>query len=725
MDDKREKQELIFHRALELTGKQREFFVARACANEVQQISEINSLLNAFENDAGFLDNPVNDLGLSLFYEEKSTLENTLIGIYQVGNKIGQGGMGEVYDAVDTKLNRRVALKFLTGSSSDDQLARRQLIREAQAIALLDHPNICSIYGIEQIEDFNFIVMPYIEGETLAEFIKNSVFSRERILSLTRQIVSAVAFAHSNGIVHRDLKPANIMIKTDGQIKILDFGLAKIVEKISDFETAVENTDSISRDGLIIGTVSYMSPEQLRGEKLDFQSDIFSVGIILFELMVGKNPFQRESQAETIAALLSEVPPFERDFRNIIPIGLPEIVSKSLQKDKSKRFQSAAEMLVELDNLKATRNVNGISKLGRKSYAMFLVVILILTVLFAGMFFYEKKTPRRSLALVPVTSESDLTEYEYLADGLTRSLTESLSAISSLDVKKETYVSSLKNKQLSLQEVGRKLNVDIVVAGNLTRRPDNFYLNIKILRTADNSILDSSDFLGQESNLVDLQEQVAERVTSIMQFDLTETDRNQMARENSQNPEALELYFKGRYYWSRRKSNDLRTAIEYFTQATDLDPSYAKAWSGLADSYTLYSVPGKSGFISTEEAIIKAKAAAKNALKLNDSLCEPYHSLGMIKLRFEWDWKGAEKDFRMALKLDPEYAPAFSGLSNLYLITGRLDDSLAEAQKLKEFDPFSIHPDLTIGRIYYFKHDYENAARIYTGLQKHIQAIRE
>ena len=711
------KQEKIFHRALELAGEERNSFLLKTCSDDDIQLREIQSLIQAFENSENFLDEPIFNAGLGLLHKQNgNNPANSNIGIYQVREKIGEGGMGEVYDAFDTKLNRRVALKFLSESFDDDNFAKRQLVREAQAVALLDHPNICAVYDFQETEKHHFIVMQYIEGLTLAELIKKSPVNREQVLSITRQIISAVAFAHSNGIIHRDLKPANIMIKNDGQIKVLDFGLAKSIGQISNLEAGKENTSLVSQNGLIIGTVSYMSPEQLRGEKLDYQSDIFTIGIILYELVSGKNPFTRKSQAETIASILNENPVPLKDLKINTPIDLSAIVQKCLEKDKAKRFQSAAEILVELDNAKLNKTTGLVFNLKSASISLLLTVLLILLSVFAVKFIYPEDKQKRSFAVLPIANKSEQAEYQYLADGFTRDLIENLSGLSVLDVKSESYISRFKDQSINPQTAGQELNVEAVLDGALIKRGNSVFLDLKIIKTSDGSVLDAAEFLIKESDLIALQEKISSRIISKMDTELTEKDKARLNKNNPRNPEALRLYFQGRYYWSRREGKDLENALFYFKEATDLEPSYAKAWAGLADSYAFYSVPGESGTISTEEAVMRAKAAAKNALQIDNTLSEPHSALGTIKLRFEWDWVGAEKHFRDAINLDPEFAPARYGLSNVLLITGRFYEALAEAQKMKEFDPFSVSSDINIGKIYYYKRDYEKTTQIYSEL---------
>lgn len=701
-----EERENIFHEALALQGEERDSYLLRACSENKKQLSEIESLLRAFENDADFLEEPVFDMALGLFGEKNRRIPaGTWIGPYQVGKKVGEGGMGEVYDALHAKLNRRVALKFIS-ESFDNISARRQLRREAQAVALLEHDNICAIYDFEEVEGYHFIVMQYIEGLTLAELIEKFPIDQKQVLSIARQIISAVDFAHSHGIIHRDLKPANIMIKPDEQIKVLDFGLAKTILPITNSSPGKENTSVISRDGLIMGTISYMSPEQLRGEKVGFQSDIFSIGIILYELAAGKNPFKRSSQAETIAAILSEEPEPLENHAPKVSGNLSVVVRKCLQKDKTRRFQTATEILTELEGAESKKSTGVILK---KVLATSLILLFVLSALL-----FPAKGRKLSFAVLPIINESARPDYQYLAEGFTREMIENLSRASNLDIKREAQVSRYKEQSVTPQTAGLELNVDAVLSGSIVQRGDSPFLVVQIVKTSDGALLDTAEFTLKEFDLVSIRENLSQRIAEKFQFELTEEERARLDQTGTKKSEALRVYFLGRFYWNRRGPNDLKEAIKYFSEATNLEPSYAKAWAGLADSYALYSVPGQSGSISSEEAANMARKAAKTALQFDPTLSEPHSSLALIKQRFDWDWPGAEESFRTAISLDPEYAPAHLGLSKLLPITGRFNEALAEAEKTKELDPFSISSHLNLGLIYYGSRDYDKAEQIYS-----------
>ncbi len=709
-----DKLENIFHTAISLPFEDRKTFLQRECADDGEMLAEVEALIESFEGKPEFLRQPVFELGLGAIHETSQIdLSGSTIGFYELKEKIGVGGMGEVYRAFDTRLNRFVALKFLSQSLKDDNSAKRQLVKEAQAAAALDHPNICAVHGFEQTDEHHFIVMQYVEGKTLNETSTKESVSVEEFKRLTRQIVTAVAFAHSHGVIHRDLKPGNIMLNGDGQIKVLDFGLAKVLPQNQ--ITAPRSSSEISRcsqNGLIIGTVSYMSPEQLRGERLDFRSDIFSVGIILYELIFRQNPFSRQSQAETIAAILSEKPTLTKENAPGFSEGLLQIVERCLDKDKAERFQSAAEILVELDNAESDNYPKSATKRRAGFFINLAFAVVILIAFLAVYFFSTGRNEPRTLAVLPISFENAPVEKEYLADGLTQSIIDKLSNLSDLKVKNESVINRFKKKVIDPRDAGKELNVDAVFVGIIKSRNDGFFLETKIIRVSDGALIDPYETKIDETNLIRFPEEIATRIIDKIQSKLTDEDKNKLAKRDTESPEAKLLYIRGRYYLERQEGEDLKNAERYFRDATTLDPVYAKAWTGLADTYTLFSVPGHKGSVSPTEAVKSAKAAAKQALDIDDTLCEPYVSLGMIKLRYEWDWDEAESKFRAALIRNSEFPQAHLGLSNLLIIKRDYAGSIEEANKAREFSPFSVLPYLSLARTYYFERDYEKMDKI-------------
>jgi serine/threonine protein kinase/cytochrome c-type biogenesis protein CcmH/NrfG len=707
-------QEKIFHKALELSGQEREVFLQKACSGDEVRLSEVRSLLTAFENDAGFLENQNFEDHLALLHEFRTdAVENSEIGSYRIRSRIGEGGMGKVYDATDARLNRRVALKFLSESLDDDNLARRRLLREAQAAAMLDHPNICSIYGIEQVGEKHFIVMQYVDGFTLADLIKKAPVDPKIVPGIFRQIVSAVAFAHSHGIIHRDLKPANIMIRDDSQIKVLDFGLAKTVRPPGDGN----HSSRMSHNGLIIGTVSYMSPEQLRGERLDFQTDIFSIGIILYELITGKNPFARNSQAETIASVLGEQPAPLKDLDAGVSEDLLAIVRKCLEKDKSKRFQSAAEILVELDKTESGNYRQVVSKRRRSLLVKTAIAVSVLIAVLVSAYFYNARGSQKTLAILPISFENPPADKEYLAYGLTQSLIDKLSNLSYLNVKNESITARYRGKAIEPREAGKELNVDAVLTGIIKNRAGELVLETRLIRTSDGEQIDSNKEMIDETKLIGLLENIASRIINKIQTKLTDEDRNKLRQRDTESEAAKNLYFEGRFYLKTRKTSDYADkAVQAFSNAKDLDLRYAKAWAGLAEAYLSKSGPGVKDAIKPQLAAESAKIAANRALELDNTLCEAYNSLGFISLKYDWNWSEAERNFRTAINCDADLLSAYIGLINVLMFHEQFDEALAEAGKIKKIDPFSVSSDNQVAQIYYRKRDYAQVDKVLSEL---------
>lgn len=709
--------ETIFHTALSLGGDERVSYLSEKCSNDAALLTEVESLITAFESEANFLEEPAFSLGMNVLgHTVDRDLTGEKIGFYEIKERLGGGGMGDVYLAEDTRLDRKVALKFLKGDFGDDKWAKRQFINEAQAVARLEHPNICAVHNIEEIDEHNFIVMQFVEGLTLAEFISERAedLSLEKILSIAQQIVRAVTAAHSHGVIHRDIKPGNIMITSEGSVKVLDFGLAKIVEQQQKTGLAEEHNKHISQPGLILGTVSYMSPEQLRGEKLDFRSDIFSVGIVLYEMLAKKSPFTRKSQAETIAAILGTEPSRLREGKIKIPDALDAIVHKCLDKDKEKRFESATALQIELENFKEGITVKSraqkFSALYRYAAFVFLFVILVGAALF--LYLQGGKIPK--LAVLPITNESEQADKDSLSEELTANLIEKFSHLSGLKVVAPTIVSHYKGPAIDAQIAGKELEADVVMVGKLVRQENNFILKVNLVDVADGTATLVGDYSVEDALLVDVPQAISSQILDKLRPSISEAEQAKVGRRATDNPEAYKLYANGRYFLNRRDDpENMDKAIDFFTKAIKADPAFALAWAGLADSYVLVTTSSFKNPLKTKDAVVKAKAAANEAIEIDSELAEPYVSLGIIKSRYDWDWRGAENDFKRAISLKSQYAPAYYWYSRLLALMGRYDEALTFSAKAKELDPFTVSSQINSGNIYFWSRNYDEAGRVY------------
>ncbi len=704
--------ESIFHAALALGGSERISFLTEKCSGDSALLSEVESLLSAFESGSGFLEDPAFDLGMNLLAEEsEQDLTGEKIGFYEIKEKLGGGGMGDVYLAEDTRLNRRVALKFLKKTFTGDKWAKRQFMKEAQAAAMLEHPNICAVHSIEEVGGHNFIAMQYIEGKTLAQVVAEKRLPLETALSVAHQIVSAVAVAHSHGIIHRDIKPGNIMITSEGLVKVLDFGLAKVVEQQQ--KRADENISQFSQNGLIFGTVAYMSPEQLRGERLDYRSDIFSVGIVFREMLEGKNPFRRSSQAETIAAILSDELPAETE--NGIPDTVDATVRKCLNKSKDKRFDSAAELQLEIENLRDGVTVASASNSVARIYRYAAFILLFVLALGAALFLYLRSGKIPRLAVLPIANESRQTDKDYISEGLTASLIEKFSHLSGLKVIAQPIVSQYKSQPVDPRSVGAELDVDVLLLGKIIQKESGLALQVDLLSAADGTALFTKEYAVDEARLIEIHQNLASQIIAELTPSLSEDEKKRLEKRQTNDPEAYALYLTGRYWWNRRDDpKNMEKAIDFFTKATEADPAYALAWAGLADSYALSNTSSFERVMTATDAARNAKAAAKEAIKIDSNLAPPHVSLGIIKSRYDWDWLGAENDFKKSISLDPEYAPAYFWYSRLLALTGRYDEALAYADKARELEPFSVTSQLNKAHIYFYSRNFDLAEPLYT-----------
>jgi serine/threonine-protein kinase len=721
-----ERLEDLFHATLQLEVADRSDYLIRECSGDEELRRKVESLVTASQDAPAFIDTPAVSIGLRvLSVESNNSMIGKDVGPYKIISALGKGGMGEVYLAEDTRLGRKVALKFLSGEFVGDNWAKRQLIKEAQAVAMLDHPNICPVYGIEEDEGLSFIVMQYVEGETLSDLIHSGRLDPNEVLPLARQIVGALAEAHAHGIIHRDIKPKNIMVTPGGQVKVLDFGLAKTIQQKKSLELIEESVSHLSQNGLIPGTVAYMSPEQLRGERLDLRSDIFSLGTVLYELVEGQKLFARASEAETISAILtSEAPPLKNDHFNTGQ--LDQIINKCLEKDRDGRYHSASELLIELSTSPTTSSQPKSSRYLRPGAGiMFLALVLVSVFLYVGLQNTNSNaptvnnlppstTPVYSLAVMPVTSENPDRSDDYLSDGLTESLINKFSSLSRLKVSPYTSVLGYKGKAIDPMAVGVDLKVDALLLGHIVQRGDKQVLQSKLVRAADGSQIWAGDGEIKWQTIFSLEDQLAKSVTDSLKLRLVD-EETFLASHGTSSPEAFRQYMLGRYYWKNRDKENINKAIGYFKGAIKLDPIYARAYAGLADSYVLLSTVS-FGKMSTEDAMTQASAAAKEALVLNPELVEAHTSLGVVSLRYEWDWQNAEKEFKWAIEMQSDYAPAHYWYSQLLLVTGRREEAVLESEKAKKLDPFSPPSVMNFCRTLSLSRQYDKAISCYDNL---------
>lgn len=697
----------VFHVALDLPAGERAAYLAQACAGDESLYADVCSLISEVDIHDSFMDQPALNLGFRVLSEAaEESMIGRVLGAYQVLSRLGKGGMGEVYLADDKKLGRKVALKFLSQELVNDSWAKRQLEKEAQAAAKLDHQNICSVYDFENSGEYSFIVMQFVEGETLAELIRKKSIDPDKILPLARQIVGALAEAHAHGIIHRDIKPRNIMVTPGGNVKVLDFGLAKTLRPKS-LEALEDSVSRFSEVGLVPGTVRYMSPEQLRSERLDYRSDIFSVGTVLYEMVSGTNPFDRNTGPEVISAILSSTPKPLTQNGVVPPKGFGSLIEHCLSKTPAERYQSANELLIDLDKLE-----KGIAfaPTWRSHFSLgvgkMLALLLLIIVMTAAVFYYKFAFKKHSIAVLSFRCV-EIPEATCPGSEIRQQLLDHFSR-RGLIVEPVDVVRGDASDGRSAQTVGRQFGVEAVLSGTIVKRGDSLVLKTRLESAADGATLaENQHFV--PSQTIPLLEELSLRVAFDPDSPSTEEDKKSyaiLAAAQHRNPEAVELYMRALHFWNRRDKDNILRAIEYFDLVIERDPAYARAYAGLAECYVVMPTVA-FGATKTKDAMEKATALAKKALTIDPNLAEAHTSLGIVQLRWEWNWQAAEKSFRQAIALQPDSASAHYWYSNLLAITGRLNDSLVESERARQLEPLSPLFITNLGKAYYRARDFD------------------
>ncbi len=651
---------------------------------------------------------------------------------YRILRKLGTGGMGEVYLALDTKLNRNVALKVLSTEMLRKENAGKRLIREAQAAARLDHPNICTIYDVGEADSLTFIVMQYIEGETLAAHMKQAPLPLETALDIARQAAEALAAAHARGIIHRDIKPQNMMITPSGQLKILDFGLCKQMPALEAVDNEAPTMSLLSSPGQVIGTIPYMSPEQLRGDPVDAASDIFSLGVTLYEVVAGKHPFKAQSAAVTMSQILL-AEPYSSDSLTQSSPEVRALLGKMLSKEKEDRHQSANELLADLKQLstrlspadaptelaidttsirRARPTSSRAASLLKRNKWPILAGLLLLVLAAVGIRYLLSGEKLDSVAILPfayVSSDAQMMsnpDHEYLSDGLTESLIDKLSQLPDLKVIARSSVFRYKGKTLDAQAIGKELNVRAVVTGEIKQERDFVTIRWELIDVQNNRQLGFKSYQQTSADVQAMQNQIAHDVSERLHLNLTNADQTQLAKSHTESGAAYEAYLKGRYHWNKRTEEGFKQATKFFREAIDKDPNYALAYTGLADCYTLRS---DYGFLAPTEGYGLAKDFATLALKYDDSLAEAHTSMASIKSVTDWDWQGAENEYRRAIQLNPNYATAHHWYAVQLLLQGKLDQAFVQIKQAQQLDPLSLGINKDFAIIHLYARDYDKA----------------
>jgi serine/threonine protein kinase/tetratricopeptide (TPR) repeat protein len=695
----------------------------------------------------------------------KGISPETIIGHYRIVSKIGAGGMGEVYLAQDTKLDRKVAIKFLHEEFSKDGDKLNRFVQEAKAASALNHPNILTVYEIGEVDGKNYIATELIDGQTLREPLSHKEpLPLNTILKIGVQVSEALSAAHQAGIIHRDIKPENIMLRKDGYAKVLDFGLAKLSEPRPVGATRSAGSEDATRvqvnttPGMVMGTVSYMSPEQARGKETDARTDIWSLGVVLYEMLAGKLPFAGETINHTIVSILEKEPLLLEN----VPAELQRIVRKSMTKDVEMRYQSARDLLIDLKNLRrdldiqgelersitpnratttestqenetqvyapalvaatssgqadATHSVTSSSSsleyavTQAKSHKLALAIIGVLLVGVISTVGYFAFVSRggstkqiSSIAVMPFVNESGNADVEYLSDGMTETLIKSLSGLPGLDVKPRSSVFRYKGKDTDLQTVAKALNVQAILNGRVAQHGDQLTLSLELVDVQKNSVIWTEQYQRKQSDLVSLQSEIARDVSTKLKAKLSGAEETKVTKSATADPDAYQAYLKGRYYWNRRTTLNIKKAIEQFKFATDRDPNYALAYAGLADCYAvLHEYAGTP----TSETGPQAKAYAERALAIDGQLAEPHATLGSVN-ELLWQFAESEKEYKRAIELNPNYPTTYHWYSILLKVLGRYDEAAVAIKRAQELDPLSSVIAVNISRLYQLQNNHE------------------
>jgi serine/threonine protein kinase/tetratricopeptide (TPR) repeat protein len=758
--DRMQQIEELFLAALEHQPGERTAYLSAACGSDAKLVEDVQKLIAAHEQSGSFMDSPAYQSLAEHRVDPATQLQiGHQLGQYRILGMIGRGGMGEVYLAQDSRLRRRVALKLLPAHVTRDEQRLKRFQQEAYAASALSHPNILTVYDIGEQDDAHFIATEYIEGETLRQLMKRVKVTLELTLEIALQIAAALSAAHATGIIHRDIKPENIMVRPDGYVKVLDFGLAKLVGP-AEPQTGASALQAINTEtGMVMGTINYMSPEQARGKALDVRTDIFSFGIVLYEMVAGCVPFAGESGADVLVALLEKDPLPLAELAPDVPPELQRIVSKTLRRERDRRYQTMQDLLADLKALREeiqvqaklersgslepgsggtrpkaliagqeassearARSINDASarttssaeylvseiKQHKKSTLLVLLVVVIAAI---GLGYYLlPKNPEAaldSIAVLPFVNQNQDPETEYRSDGLTESIINDLAQLPALRVIARSSVFRYKGKETDPLKAGKELGVRAVLTGRLLQRGDSLSISVELMDVRENKQLWGQQYEQKVADLLSMQRNIARDISANLRLKLSGADRSRASKHYTESAAAYQLYLKGRFYWNERTGEALKKSIDYFNQAIEIDPGDALSYAGLADAFVL--IPNYSAG-SPQEYYPKAKAAARKALELDETLAEAHTSLAQALFAYDWNFAESSREFQRGIELNPNYATARHWYANSTLLAmGRFDEAIAEGRRARELDPLSLIINADLGADYFYARQYDNA----------------
>jgi len=753
--------EEVFHLALQYDDAEREAYLARMCDEDQSLVDEVRSLISSHEQSGEFLDKPQLTAGLQLLaVHDAASREGETIGHYSLKHRLGLGGMGEVYLALDQRLGRNVALKLLPASFNDhpDWVYRFQY--EARAASSIAHPNIAHVYEVGEADGQHFIAMEYIQGVTLREYLRRARLKPDEAVDITLQIAKALSAAHSTGVLHRDIKPDNIMIHRDGYVKVLDFGLAKATVALKSQHEDRGTVSAVETGaGIIVGSPAYMSPEQARGLEVDHRSDLWSLGVVLYELLAQKSPFLSDTPSDTMAAILKTDPPPLGLLVPELPAEIERVITKLLLKREEDRYQSAESLIADLCNLteelkhrktleyhqktiagddcSALVSSSGLNQQGSKllfktiasipayvrsaskpakfgvSALLLIAFITLVTLRYPGYSASEiQASPITAIAVLPFVNEKNDPNTEYISDGLSESLIERFSRLSRIKVIARSSSFKYRERSADLKNIARDLGVQALILGTVTRQGDDLQVSVELVDVNRATQLWTSQYQYKATNLPVILNDIARKVAAKLNLGLSTEELNLITRDQQAAGDAYEWYLKGRFYWNQLTEEALDKSIDCFNEALALDPQYALAYTGLANSYSTLG----ANYRSPEEAFRKAELNAQKALEIDSDLAEAHYAMGAISYMYYWDLSRAEKELKRSIELNPNYAMANSMLCSLSITEGNMKQATTYINRALELDPLSLLFNVRLSDIYYFQRDNERAIKLHQKL---------